>query len=59
MKEWRILLVFVVIFLVAYSLPLSEARVSDAVVEAFKMLQWYAREHTLTCVVPALFSLLH
>jgi uncharacterized membrane protein YraQ (UPF0718 family) len=27
----------------------------DAIVEAFKLLQWYARNHTLACVVPALF----
>ena len=29
--------------------------VSGAILEACKMLQWYARNHTLACVVPALF----
>lgn len=55
MKEWKIFAAFAVIFLVAYFLPLSNVQVSGAILEAFKMLQWYARNHTLACVVPALF----
>ena len=55
MKQWKILSAFVVMFLVAYFLPLSSSKVSGAILEAFKMLQWYARNHTLACVVPALF----
>ena len=55
MKQWKILAAFVVIFLVAYFLPLSDGKVTGAIVEAFKMVQWYARNHTLACVVPALF----
>ena len=55
MKQWKILSAFVTIFLVAYFLPLSNSKVSGAILEAFKMLQWYARNHTLACVVPALF----
>jgi uncharacterized membrane protein YraQ (UPF0718 family) len=54
-KDWKILAAFVLIFLVAYYLPLGDAEVQNAVVEAFKLLQWYARNHTLACVVPALF----
>ncbi len=55
MKQWKILSAFVAIFLVAYFLPLANPKVTGAIVEAFKMLQWYARNHTLACVVPALF----
>lgn len=55
MKQWKIAAAFVSIFLVAYYLPLSNPKVSGAIVEAFKLLQWYARNHTLACVVPALF----
>ncbi len=55
MREWKIFAAFVSIFLAAYFLPLSDAKVTGAILEAFKMLQWYAREHTLACVVPALF----
>lgn len=55
MKEWKIFAAFVVIFVVAYALPLSDPKVTNAIMEAFKLLQWYARNHTLACVVPALF----
>ena len=42
------------VFLLAYLLPLSNPKVTTAIQEAFKLLQWYARNHTLACVVPAL-----
>jgi len=54
-KEWKIAAAFVAIFLIAYFLPLADAKYTAAIVEAFKLLQWYARNHTLACVVPALF----
>jgi len=54
-KQWKIAAAFVTVFLVAYYLPLANPKVSGAIVEAFKLLQWYARNHTLACVVPALF----
>jgi uncharacterized membrane protein YraQ (UPF0718 family) len=54
-REWKIAAAFVVIFLIAYFLPLADPKYSAAIVEAFKLLQWYARNHTLACVVPALF----
>ena len=55
MREWKIFAAFATIFIVAYVLPLSSPKVTAAILEAFKMLQWYARNHTLACVVPALF----
>ena len=66
-KEWKIFAAFLAIFLVAYFVPLAtpqfdaedrSSRRQDrprAIVEAFVLLQWYARNHTLACVVPALF----
>jgi uncharacterized protein len=54
-KELKVFGAFAAIFLLAYYLPLSDPRVSGAIVEAFKLLQWYARNHTLACVVPAMF----
>jgi len=54
-REGKIFLLFVGIFLFAYYLPLGKPKVQEAVLEAFLMLQAYARNHTLTCVVPALF----
>lgn len=65
-RELKILAAFVAVFLLAYFLPLATpefapdanpaaAKVTGAIVEAFLLLQWYARNHTLACVVPALF----
>src|SRR5512142_2742363 len=54
-SQWRIAAAFVAIFLIAYFLPLADPKYSAAIVEAFKLLQWYARNHTLACVLPALF----
>ncbi len=54
-REWKIAAAFVSVFLAAYYMPLAHPKVSGAVLEAFKLLQWYARNHTLACVVPALF----
>ena len=55
MKNWKKFAWLVGIFLVAYFLPLGNAKVSNAVLEAFRLLQWYAINHTLACVVPAMF----
>lgn len=42
-------------FLVAFFVPFSEPRVSNGVSEALLMLNEYAKEHVLLCIVPALF----
>ena len=39
----------------AYFIPFEQARVKGALLEAFLMLQEYAREHVLLCLVPAFF----
>jgi hypothetical protein len=54
-REWKILGAMAAVFGLAYYLPLANPRVTEAILEAFKLLQWYARNHTLACVVPALF----
>ena len=43
------------LFLVLYYLPVETARFQGAVIEAFKLAKWYAREHVLLCLVPAFF----
>ncbi len=43
------------VFLLAYFLPLANPKIDSAILDAFKLLQWYVRNHTLACVVPALF----
>lgn len=54
-REIKIFLSFLSVFLMAYFLPLGNPKVSNAILEAFNLLQWYARQHTLACVVPAMF----
>ncbi len=54
-REFKIFAWLFGIFLIAYFLPLGNPRVKTAIYEAFVLLQWYARNHTLACVVPALF----
>ncbi len=54
-KEWKILGWFVGLFLVLYYLPVETARFQGALIEAFKLAKWYAREHVLLCLVPAFF----
>ncbi|MDP2873380.1 MAG: permease [Bacillota bacterium] len=43
------------VFLAAFYLPLENPRVRSSILEAFYMLQDYARLHVLTCLVPAFF----
>lgn len=54
-KELAVLAGLVAIFLVAYFLNLADPKIQNAILEAFRMLQWYARNHTLACVIPAMF----
>lgn len=53
--ELKIFAWMLAVFLLAYYLPLLNPKVTAAIHEAFRLLQWYARNHTLACVVPALF----
>ncbi len=54
-KERYKLLLLVLFFLVAYYVPWSHETVRQAGLEAFMMLREYAREHVLTCLIPAFF----
>lgn len=54
-KDWQILVTLLTVFLLAYFLNFSSPPIQNAVMEAFLMLQWYARNHTLACVIPAMF----
>ncbi|MEE9910975.1 MAG: permease [Deltaproteobacteria bacterium] len=55
MKEWQKLLWIVGIFLAAYYIPWESVLIRQAGLEAFMMLQDYARQHVLTCLIPAFF----
>jgi len=54
-KEWQKLILIVTIFIAAYLIPFESPQVGGAIMEAFYMLQEYAREHVLFCLVPAFF----
>jgi uncharacterized membrane protein YraQ (UPF0718 family) len=55
MKEWTKLAVFLLAFIGAYLIPWGNPIIRQSGLEAFLMLQEYAREHVLTCLVPAFF----
>jgi len=54
-RELRLSLLLGGTFLAAYLVPWSAPSVQKALSEAFLLLQDYAREHVLTCLIPALF----
>jgi uncharacterized membrane protein YraQ (UPF0718 family) len=54
-NEWKILAVIIGGFLACFYLPIGTARFDGAVLEAFHLVKWYAREHVLLCLVPAFF----
>jgi uncharacterized membrane protein YraQ (UPF0718 family) len=55
MKERYKLMIIVGLFLISYYLPWNHPTVRQAGLEAFMMLQEYARKHVLTCLIPAFF----
>ena len=54
-KANKTLITIAVVFLIAFFVPFSLPRVSNGIQEAFLMLNDYAREHVLLCIIPALF----
>jgi len=55
MKERYKFLLILAVFLAAYFVPWSSEIVRRSGLEAFLMLREYAREHVLTCLIPAFF----
>ncbi len=55
MQERTKLLLIILIFACAYYIPWDHATIRQSGLEAFMMLQEYAREHVLTCLIPAFF----
>lgn len=54
-REWKPLLWIATIFLVLYYMPVGHPRFDGAILEAFELVKWYAREHVLLCLIPAFF----
>ncbi|MFZ5947139.1 MAG: permease [Stygiobacter sp.] len=42
-------------FLFAYFMPIESDSFKDAILSAFDLARWYAREHVLLCLIPAFF----
>ncbi len=54
-KELRILFWILLIFGVAFFLPIESARFNTAIDATFDLVKWYAREHVVLCLLPAFF----
>lgn len=55
MKERYKLLMIVALFAAAYFVPWNSEPIRRSGLESFMMLREYAREHVLTCLIPAFF----
>jgi hypothetical protein len=55
MKERTKLLILIGVYVAAYYVPWNHPTIRQSGLEAFMMLREYAREHVLTCLVPAFF----
>ena len=42
-------------FLLFFFLPMESGRFTHAIIESLALAKWYAREHVLLCLVPAIF----
>ncbi len=54
-REWKLLLLGLVVFIIFFVLPLGWQRFDKSIVEALALTKWYAQEHVLLCLVPAFF----
>ena len=54
-KEVNIFIFLVGLFLLFYFMPMDSALFRGAILSGFKLLHEYARQHVLTCLLPAFF----
>ena len=45
----------VAVFLLVFFMPVGAARFDNAILEGLALLNWYAREHVMLCLIPAFF----
>ena len=55
MKEWKKFLIIISVFAGFFFIPFDLPIIKNAIMESFFMLQEYARDHVLLCLVPAFF----
>ena len=54
-REYQKLAWIIGLFILAYFLPVGQARFDRAIHESLSLAKWYAREHVLLCLIPAFF----
>lgn len=54
-SEWKPFVLIIAVFLLVYFLPLGALGFDNPISEALNLLQWYAHEHVLFCLIPAFF----
>jgi uncharacterized membrane protein YraQ (UPF0718 family) len=54
-RELNIFLLLLFLFLLFYFMPMESGLFTEAILSGFKLLHEYAREHVLTCLLPAFF----
>jgi uncharacterized protein len=54
-KEWKFLIWIISIFAIFYFVPYGSEWFNNSVISGVNLLNDYAKEHVLTCLVPALF----
>ncbi len=54
-KELNIFLLLTGLFLIFYFMPIESTFFTTAILSGFKFLNEYARQHVLTCLIPAFF----
>lgn len=54
-EQWKWLAGLAGVFALCYWMPVGTAWFDHAVLEALELTKWYAREHVLLCLIPALF----
>lgn len=53
--EMKKLLILIAVFAAAYFMPVEKERFIGGIFESLHLLRYYAREHTILCLIPALF----
>lgn len=54
-EQYKSLFLIFGAFLFAYFMPIQSDNFKNAILDAFKLTNWYVREHVLLCLVPAFF----
>ncbi len=54
-RDWKPLAAIVAVFLACFYLPIGTPRFDNAISESLHLVKEYARQHVITCLIPAFF----